>query len=98
MKNNDKEVDMMKGIGISTGMLMLAFFLLSPQALAGEECRNGACRADEELMEVCLLPPPSAANEKGKGNARTSARTIAVTANAAETLIVEGSATPGSCL
>ena len=81
-------------IGIWLGLLILA----GQTVIAGDECRNGACRADN-LVEVCLLPPPvGIAHSKGSGNARTSPRTVGMQTDVADRLIDAGAATSGACL
>lgn len=84
-----------KGIlGIFVAMLLMA----SQSVIAGDECRGGACRADERIP-VCLLPPPTdVADSRGVSNARTSARTVIVQVSVADQLIGAGAATPGECL
>jgi len=88
-------VNIFKGIiGIWLGLFILA----GQTAIAGDECRNGACRADNRV-EVCLLPPPvGIAHSRGSGNARTSPRTVEMQTNVADRLIDAGAATPGACL
>jgi hypothetical protein len=96
VKNNleGKSVQIFKGIiCVSIGFLILA----SQTVNAGDECRGGACRADN-LVEVCLLPPPvGIADSRGSSNARTSARTVKMQVVAANHLISAGAALDGAC-
>ena len=78
-------------------LILLApmFFFISTLVLAqGQECAHGACRADD-LVPVCLLPPPTAARHNGR--AQTQPRTINVTADVAAGLVAAGAASPGPC-